>query len=493
MRFPRGLLCLAFAAACSDVTVPARIFVSMVPSGVHSAREDGNPLNLTRWDFDPRVGLTRGYWIVKSEHEWRDLWPNTDADRIPLLPEGIDFGREMLIVAAPTDEGATGARIHQAIDTPESGVHIYVSQVLPGLGCPPGEGGKTEKVPVDLARIPALDKEIHFHVDTKNETPCSPPSEAKIGCRSEGAPEGYLDKLTVEPGKRVTCVSEGKLGSRAMVDRTWSFQSVPPGATPKMTVTEGGAGINFGTDAYGTYSVALDITDDLGRVSRTTSDVTVAPPKDALVVQMLWTRFQPEDDPSTFPRVELHIVGDKPPPPPPPGHSLPPLASRSQPWILVHGDCVLGGQKPPAWCKARTLAATTVVELPIDAFPLYRIGVRYGDDRYAGQPVLCVRTFRGALATEWCDDKVRSEGNWWDVGTVDAVTGKLPAPPAPPPSASASVAPASSGSSAPPPTPPSSSSSAAPKPPPPAAPKPAASAAPPAAPKPKATPDPWTP
>jgi hypothetical protein len=445
----------AFAAACSDVTVPARVFVSKVPSGVHAAREDGDVLNLTRWELEPRVGLTRGYWIVKSERQWRDLWPTIEADRIPLLPQGTDFGTEMLIVAAPTEAAATGARIHQAIDTSEQGVHIYVSQVLPGLGCPETARHAEDRVPVDLARVRSVDKEIHFHVDTKNEDPCAPPSEAKVACRLEGTTDSPEERLSVEPGKTVACVSQGKLGSRAMVDRTWSFRTLPRGTTTKMTIAPGSGGITFGTDAFGTYAVGLEVTDDLGRTTRATTDVVVAPPKDALVVQMLWTKFQPNDDPSTFPRVELHLVGERPPPPPLPGHLLPPMAARSQPWILVHGDCALESDKPPPWCHVRTLAQTTIEEASTDAFPEYRIGVHYADDRYAGQPVLCVRTFRGALTSEWCDEKVRSEGNWWDVATVDALTGKVPVPPTPPaPPASASPAPTSAAA------PPASSGSA---------------------------------
>ena len=200
-----------------------------------------------------------------------------------------------------------------------------------------------------------------------------------------------------------------------------------------MTIANGGSTISFGTDAFGTYAVGLEISDDLGRTSRATSDVDVAPAKDALVVQMLWTKFQPNDDPSTFPRVELHLVGDKTPLPTLPSRLLPPMASRSVPWILVKGDCTLENEKPPAWCHGHSVGTTSIEEVAIDAFPQYRIGVHYVDDRYAGQPVLCVRTFRGTLASEWCDDKVRSEGNWWDVAHVDAQTGKTPVPPPAPP------------------------------------------------------------
>src|SRR5579862_6955203 len=63
VRFP--LVAFVVVSACADVTAPPRIFVSKVPSGMHSAREDGDVLKLTRWELDPRAGLTRGYWVVK--------------------------------------------------------------------------------------------------------------------------------------------------------------------------------------------------------------------------------------------------------------------------------------------------------------------------------------------------------------------------------------------------------------------------------------------
>ena len=429
--------------ACSDVTAAPRIFVSRVPQGVHAAREEGDPLKLTRWDLDPRAGLTRGYWVVRSEHAWRELWPGIDAERIPLLPDGIDFTNEMLLVAAPAERAASEVRIHAAIETSEAGVHVYLSQTLPGTGCPPPP--RDDRVPVDLARVRATDKEIHFHVETRNDPPCSPPPEAKVGCRLNGTADEYQEKLAVEPGKMVTCLSQGKPGSRPVADRTWSFRSLPPGAGAKMTIANGGATITFGTDAFGTYAVGLEVSDDLGRTSKATTDVDVSPAKDALVVQMLWTKFQPSDDPSTFPRVELHVVGDKTPLPTLPSRLLPPMASRSVPWILVKGDCTLENDKPPGWCHGHAVGTTSVEEVALDAFPQYRIGVHYVDDRYAGQPVLCVRTFRGTLASEWCDDKVRSEGNWWDVAHVDAQTGKPPVPPAPPPTPPAASASADAG------------------------------------------------
>ena len=427
----------ALCGACADVTEGPRIFVSKVPSSGHIAREDGEAMKLTRWDLDPHAGLTRGYWAIGSEHEWRALWPAIEADRIPLLPGDIDFTKEILLVAAPTDREVTDVRIHAVIATPEVGVHVYLSQSVPGEGCPPPP--KDERVPVSAVRVARFNQELHFHVEAKEEDPCEAPPEAKIGCRVTGPSDAFSTTLIAEPGKIISCMSQGKPGMRPTIDRTWSFRSLPQGTAAKMTMAQGGAGISFPTDAFGTYAVGLEVTDDLGRTSKATSEVQVAPPKDELVVQMLWTKFDPTDDPSTFPRVELHVVGDKTPIP---VSKATTFASRNQPWILVRGDCTVANEKTaPAWCHSHAVAQTSIESVAIDAFPQYRIGVKYLDDRYEGQPVLCVRTFRGALASEWCDKAVRSEGNWWDVARIDAQTGK---PPAPPP-APAVVAPAASG------------------------------------------------
>src|SRR5271154_7140480 len=100
---------------------------------------------------------------------------------------------------------------------------------------------------------------------------------------------------------------------RPTIDRTWSFRSLPQGTIAKMTIAPSGTVVTFPTDVFGTYAVGLEVTDDLARTSKGTTDVQVAPSKDDLVVQMMWTKFDPSDDPTTFPRVELHVAGDKTP------------------------------------------------------------------------------------------------------------------------------------------------------------------------------------
>ena len=156
----------------------------------------------------------------------------------------------------------------------------------------------------------------------------------------------------------------------------------------------------------------------------------VAPSKDELVVQMLWTKFDPTDDPSTFPRVELHVAGDKTPIP---VSKATTFALRNQPWIWVKGDCTVGGDKLPAWCHSKAVAQTSIASVVTDAFPQYRIGVKYLDDRYEGSPAWCIRAFRGALASEWWATSSCAPRSWWDVARVDATTGKIPVPPPPPP------------------------------------------------------------
>ena len=230
---------VAALTACSDVTIPSRVFVSKVPSGVHVAREEGDPLKLTRWEMDPRAGLSRGYWVVRSEREWRDLWSGRRRPN-PAAPARDRLQRARCSSSRPRRRRKRRTRGFTRSSTRRRGESTSTSRrSFPASGA---RLRADDRVPVDLARVRSLDKEVHFHVDTKNEDPCAPPSEAKIACRVDGTTDTYQEKLSVDPGKTVSCRSQGKLGSRAMVDRTWSFRALPNGTVAKMTVAEGGGG-----------------------------------------------------------------------------------------------------------------------------------------------------------------------------------------------------------------------------------------------------------
>ena len=416
-------------AACGAMTPSSRITVTRTPPGDRAMREEGPQLKLRRMDLPRRAGLVTGFTVVHADREWRALWPTLDADRIPLLPGDLDFTREMLIVSSPTRKSALASEVRTVVDTAENGLHVYVVQTVPGDGCPTAPD--REALAFDVARVTRVDKDVHFHVETASEAPCQAMSAPKITCRVNGTTDKLEESLHVPPGKSVACVASTPPGLRATFDRTWTWDALPGGAAAKLSVAANGTGVTFTTDVFGTYSVRLEELDDLGRKAATTAKIAVDPPRGPLVLQMAWTKLEPTDDPASLPRVELHVIAEAPPPPASAGKKAAPAAPLVPPrWGAGKAECASGMEKAPAWCSARGVGGTIVMEIAPDSGARARIGVLYTDERVVGQPVVCVRAYRdGARTSDLCDTAPRAAGTWWEAATLDTATGKLPAPP----------------------------------------------------------------
>ena len=75
-------------------------------------------MSLNHWDLDQgAAGLKKGFFVVKTEFEWRSLWPQTEADKIPALAAGFDLKKEMLLVSTPGEPDILSVELHEAIDT----------------------------------------------------------------------------------------------------------------------------------------------------------------------------------------------------------------------------------------------------------------------------------------------------------------------------------------------------------------------------------------
>jgi hypothetical protein len=440
-----ALSAFLLASACSAVTPPPRVTVLKTPPQDRGLREEGTPLKLKRWEIDRRTGLTRGFTVVRSEREWRDLWPTLDAERIPLLPRDLSFSREMLIVSSPTNPNVVESDVRAAVETSEMGLHVYVTQTLPGEACPAKED--KERSPYDIVRVQRVDKEIRFHLDSTRDEPCEALPEPKITCRVNGTTDKFTEKLSVPAGKGVACIAAGEPGPRATFDRTWTWDGLPKGTFAKMAVAKNGTGVSFTPDLFGSYGLRLEVLDDLGRKAAATTKIDVQPPRAGLVLQMAWTKFDPTDDPSTFPRLEMYATTD--PAPAPPKKGAPAPKAR---WGVSKNECSTE-EIPPAWCTVKQIGPTIVMEVARDAGKLVRMGVHYTDERVEGQPVVCIRAYRdGAQTAEVCDPAARAAGTWWEPSALDSETGKIaeaaattatPAPSTPPaPAAPATKAPA---------------------------------------------------
>jgi len=176
-----------------------------------------------------------------------------------------------------------------------------------------------------------------------------------------------------------------------------------------------------------------------------TGEVNSAPPASPLALQLAWTKVDARDDPDTFPRIELRVFGltaemvatakARAAAMSPgrgsisfaPDGGLAPGELVERPavsWTFVKSCSVA---MPLSWCTAKVAGPTTVVTLDPAWAPQFAVAVRYVDERVPGEPIACVRSYRdGKMAAERCDPGKRTADSWWEVGVIDAVTGKTP-------------------------------------------------------------------
>jgi hypothetical protein len=421
---------IAALAGCSSLTASTNVRIIRTPPGDRAVTEEGASARLAHWQVGlaSREGLKRGFFVAKSDVEWRGLWPNTDSDKVPIVPFDLDFSKEMLIVSSPAAPSATASEVKNVI-VGDRDVHVYVTQTLLGEDCP--RSAEITAKNYDLARTPRLDeKDVIFHVDTAFGEPCGKPPEGGITCKSDRSSIALATDLKVDPGTKVVCVASGLKADRPIFDLTWIWDALPIGSTAKIDVARGGRGISFVPDVIGTYRIALEVSDDLARTGKVTGEVVVPPPVGPLSLQLAWTKVDATDDPDTFPRVELRVYGLS-------KELLAATRARSgstgDALAFVHPTVVWTAVKscslavPLSWCTAKTAGATTIMTLDPSWAPQYAMAVRYQDERVPGQPVLCVRSFHeGKLAAERCDPDKRAADSWWEVGTIDSASGKTP-------------------------------------------------------------------
>jgi hypothetical protein len=402
---------LVALGACSVVLPPTRVAITRTPPGEKAVQEEGSNLRMKRWGVAlTRDGLKRGFFVVKSDLEWRALWPLTDADKVPIVPYDLDFAREMLLVSSPPERDTTASSVQSVVAT-DRGVHVYVTETALGVDCP--QTADVDARDYDLVRVARVDdKEVSFHVDTAFAEPCGKAPVATVACKPKGASAPQDEKLSVPPATPVECIVAGLKSSRPIFDLTWTWDLLPSGSTAKIDVTKGSRAVIFVPDVIGAYRLALETSDDLERKGTATVDVTVPPPSAPLSLQMAWTKFDSADDPATFPRVTLHALREWSPGPP-----------SGVSWGAIK-DCNLA-DSPASWCTAKLAGPTTVMTLEPTSAPRFAVAVHYTDERVEGQPVLCVRAYRdGKMQTEACDPKSRKDDAWWVAFVLDSATGK---------------------------------------------------------------------
>ncbi len=386
---------LAFMAAASCVT-PNRVIVREGREGDKSVREIGVDVELSHLPTDGYVDQRVGYHVLHSSDDWLRMWkePRPDHKNPPAPP--LDWSSTMAIVATSGDPDATGYAIERAVQTGRT-LHVYVDETLPGRKCkapPPRSAPRS-----DIVTLPATDLDVMVHVSRELEDSCGRAPDVVVTCKVEGQTVG-TGKLQAAPGAAVECDgTKVSVDSGVVTGRNWGLRALPTSSFTQLAIEPGALRAKLTLDAFGSYAIGLEVSDSQDKQGRAQATIEVAPPPGATVLQLGWTKFDPKDDPSTFPRYELHVTD---------------LSRRA--------DCTLAAPKP--WCDIKSVGSLEQVTLRPAPKSRYAVAVTYVDDRFQGAPVLCFRNFvPGAKVVETCDDTVRAPASVWAPGALDLETG----------------------------------------------------------------------
>jgi hypothetical protein len=157
---------LVLAAACTP-SQPSPSMDPSPPAGGGAAAADSVPLR--RFDeaaayFRYNSGLSSpAREVVRDEGAWSALWARMVAGHHPFPPApAVDFGREMLLVAA-LGQRATGGYAVRIESVTRSGGELvaHVAERRPGPGC-----GTTQAVtaPADVVAVPRSARPVRWAV-----------------------------------------------------------------------------------------------------------------------------------------------------------------------------------------------------------------------------------------------------------------------------------------------------------------------------------------
>ncbi len=350
------------------------------------------------------AGLPAGWYMIRSEEDWALLF--ADFPSRP-LPPTVDFNNTMILGGYSGSSEATALQVTKVIRSADA-IHVYAMQTSAGEGCPRLKGTPP---PFDMVSLARSDKPIHIHADTERGVTCDGGGpKGGVVCRSASSPK-WAVRGSVQLGDQVECQAQNEAWSSNIVDQSVLMSEIPKGSAAKLTFDGTGMRVRFPVDSLGRYVIRLELTEDQGRKGGGSAVVDAVPPTRDTYVELFWSKFDGSDDPSTFPRVELHAL------------EMP--ANGRAAWV----DCFGDAKERPAWCELETHGANTLMRLHSDPPGRFAIGARYIDDRFQGAPVLCVRTFKNAaLMRETCDPSVRRAGAYWQAGVLSEATGTFDAP-----------------------------------------------------------------
>lgn len=388
-----SVIAAAGVAACTSAPM---VSVYRLGVGDKSDGLQGDPVKMRRPPQEAYSGIRRGYYVVRSNEDWNNAW---SEGQVPTFPATLDTSTSMALLVVPESKDAVDVKITKIVES-TGFVHVWVRETMRGEAC---MARPSDKAPLEAVFVPRIEKPVKFYVEEARADSCGDPPTTEVKCR-KGEDKDWVTKLEAQPGDLVDCelITQTR-GKFVVVDRALMIADLPGGSTTKLAYQKGPTRATFRIDSFGTYAIRGEAIDESGRKGVATTEITAAPPKtkDA-IVQLVWTNFDPADDPDTFPRLTLSA------------HAGP-------------RECSLDKQ-PPELCEVRRFSAYTMMKLKASSEKL-PIAVRYVDERVDKGPLACVHVwYDGTRTAEICDRRHRDPDERWDVGIFDMTTGKLGVP-----------------------------------------------------------------
>ena len=194
-------------------------------------------------------GLKHGYFVVKSDIQWHELWPTVDADKVPLLPRDIDFTREMLLVSS-LGADILGSEVRSAVLNDRE-AHVYVTESELGAECSPEPRRRHEELRSG-ARASGGRQARHFPRGHGARR-----AVRQAPGRDDRLQAGPLDRASRQKSSgtrsrppRSAVPPSGGPGSHPVFDLTWTWDSMPPGSAAKIDVAHGSRAVTFVPEVF---------------------------------------------------------------------------------------------------------------------------------------------------------------------------------------------------------------------------------------------------
>lgn len=395
---------MALAGAC--MPSPPITIVRIVKNAKRGEAAEGDPVRVRRPPPDSYAGLRTGAYVVRGVEDWNRMWRHVSD--VPELPQDLDTSKDMLLVLANQDESIERLWVTRVVET-GGHVAVFVRETTRGEGC---VRRPEDPFALDAVITARIDKPLTIYIEEVNGESCGAPPKTEIACRLATA-QTWSSRMTAKAGDIVECELSSTLeGKYALVDQMLSLVDIPPGSKAKLAFSKGSTTrATLALDAFGTYVIRAEGTDEAGRKSHATALIDVVPKKTRdVLVQLSWADLDEGEPQMPLPRVLLRVAQEGP------------KGQRCSAEVPV-----------PGLCEAKTQGPYTYMKIPARRRRKLAMSLLYLDERPQVGPSPCVNVwFYGERTASICDRDHRHAEDRWEIGIIDTANGKL-SPPKPPP------------------------------------------------------------